>query len=129
VQNPDAVHPTYLKSIALVDVASDGLLQTSEPLDEWRNESDCGVATFKRPDGSIVPLNCAAPRRALIKDVDGSFLGGLAGNGSSRVLGTTLHGGWRTPRHASGYDQSQARALWSRSFNRTSARGRGRRAG
>jgi hypothetical protein len=105
VQTPDAVHPTYLKDMALVDVATDGLLLASEPLDEWRNESDCGEATFKRPDGSIVPLNCAGPRRALYRDVDGSLLGGIAGNRSSGIPGATLHGGWRQPRHASGFDQ------------------------
>jgi hypothetical protein len=105
VQLPDAVHPHYFKDMTVTNVAPDGLIKMAEPLEEWRNESDCGEATYKRDDGSVVKLNCAGPRRAFFKDVDGSLLGGLAGNSTMGKPGTTLHGGWREPRHTSGYDQ------------------------
>jgi hypothetical protein len=39
-----------------------GLTHMAEPDPKWRNEADCGLATFNRSDGSTVNLNCAGGR-------------------------------------------------------------------
>jgi hypothetical protein len=63
MQHVCAISPQVTK----VRVAEEGLFKLSEPDPDWRNEADCGEATFKRPDGSLVPLNCAGPRHTYFR--------------------------------------------------------------
>jgi hypothetical protein len=56
-----------------VRVAEGGLFKLEEPDPSWRGESDCGEATFRRPDGSIIPLNCAGPRHTYFRCGQGVY--------------------------------------------------------
>jgi hypothetical protein len=56
---PDAAHPVFMAATNLQSVAAAGLVLQREPDPEWRNEADCGMATFNRSDGRSILLNCA----------------------------------------------------------------------
>ena len=60
---PDASHPHFFDTINLQSTAAQGLVLMNEPDPEWRNEADCGMATFNRSDGRSIPLNCAGRQR------------------------------------------------------------------
>lgn len=45
----------------------EGLFHMYSPDPDWRNEADCGMAEYKRPDGSTLPLNCAGPKHAYFR--------------------------------------------------------------
>jgi hypothetical protein len=85
--------------VTRVRVADGGLFKLEEPDPEWRNEADCGEATFRRPDDSIVPLNCAGPRHSYFRcatmepyQEGGCRKGGGAGDGRRVLLcWATLH--------------------------------------
>ena len=66
---PDAFHPHEFSDIRLsnVDVGNGALLKLHGPDPSWRNPSDCGTATFMRPDGTTVDLNCDGPKHILLK--------------------------------------------------------------
>ena len=66
---PDAFHPHEFSDIRLsnVDVGNGALLKLHGPDPSWRNPSDCGTATFERPDGTTVDLNCDGPNHILLK--------------------------------------------------------------
>nr|CAB3264911.1 fibrocystin-L-like [Phallusia mammillata] len=63
--NEDAFHPTYLKAITLVDVEQESKVLLDRPSLGKVNPSDC------------VDMECDAKKKVLIKDLDGSFLGGV----------------------------------------------------
>jgi hypothetical protein len=50
-------------------VTDEGLFHMYSPDPDWRNEADCGMAEYKRPDGSTLPLNCAGPKHAYFRCV------------------------------------------------------------
>jgi hypothetical protein len=106
VQAPDAQHPQYFSGMSLAGIAPDGLLHLGQPSPSWRNPSDCGVGSFARADGSVVPLNCAGLKHALYKDVDSSLFPRTADLVATTQLSAT--GAWAGLRHASGYDQGTA---------------------
>jgi hypothetical protein len=73
---PDAFHPHFLASSNVLDTPRAALLYLYGQDPEWRNEADCGVATFKDPrDGTLLPLNCNGPRHVYFRDLDGSLTG------------------------------------------------------
>lgn len=82
-----------------VNVPDAGLFLMHGPDPEWRNEADCGEATYTRPDGSTIPLNCAGPKHAYFRDSDGSLTG---------VPGSTVLGAYNAPRSDSLIDQGSA---------------------
>ncbi|KAG1667228.1 hypothetical protein FOA52_009793 [Chlamydomonas sp. UWO 241] len=80
VKQADVFHPHHFWGTTLVNVAQNGLLYLQDSDPAWRNEADCGEATFTQPSGGTLLLNCAGPRHALFRDMDGSMLstGGVA---------------------------------------------------
>ena len=48
-------------------VPDEGMFYMYGPDPAWRNEADCGMAEYQRPDGSILPLNCAGPKHAYFR--------------------------------------------------------------
>ncbi|CAG9461071.1 unnamed protein product [Pedinophyceae sp. YPF-701] len=72
---PDAFHPHYLKNSAKVNVPLSGMLKMIEPDPGWRRPSDCDIATYRRKDGSTLPLNCDGLEHTYFKDIDGTFFG------------------------------------------------------
>ena len=114
MQAPDAQHPQYFSQMTVTNVSTGGLLRLAEPSPGWRVPSDCGEATYPRPDGTVVDLNCDGLKHALYRDVDGSLLGArvdaqstAAAESSSaqRAANRTVVGAWAAPRHGSGIDQ------------------------
>jgi hypothetical protein len=102
-----------------------GLAHMAEPDPKWRNEADCGMATFNRSDGTTISLNCAGglqwllqllassatsfiaktphclilaagPRHVYYRDLDGTLTGSA---------GATILGAYLTPRADSLIDQ------------------------
>jgi hypothetical protein len=61
----DAAHPHFFSGGATIN--SPGLFQLTGPKAEWRNEADCGTASYKLPDGSQLPLNCQGPRHSMFR--------------------------------------------------------------
>lgn len=53
--------------VTKVSVTDEGLFHMYSPDPDWRNEADCGMAEYKRPDGSTLPLNCAGPKHAYFR--------------------------------------------------------------
>jgi hypothetical protein len=53
----------------------------------WRNEADCGFQTYKRADGSVIPLNCAGPAHVYWRDLDGSLLSSGDASGQGVMAG------------------------------------------
>lgn len=47
--------------VSKVSVPDEGLFYMHSPDPDWRNKADCGMAQYKRADGSTLPLNCAGP--------------------------------------------------------------------
>jgi hypothetical protein len=82
--------------VTKANVPDAGLFFMHSPDPEWRNEADCGEATYTRPDGTTIPLNCAGPKHAYFRDNDGSLTG---------VNGSTVLGAYPTQRSASQIDQ------------------------
>ncbi|KAG1658047.1 hypothetical protein FOA52_004206 [Chlamydomonas sp. UWO 241] len=74
-KQPDAFHPHHFWGTRLINVTEDGLLLLEDSDPAWRNEADCGEATFDAPTGETLLLNCAGPRHALFRDMDGAMLG------------------------------------------------------
>jgi len=48
-------------------VPDGGLFYMHSPDPDWRNEADCGMAEYKRSDGSTLALNCAGPKHAYFR--------------------------------------------------------------
>lgn len=63
------------------------MFKLTGPNPMWRNEADCGEATFKRPDGTVIPLNCAGPAHLYFRDLDGTLLAGGAASGRGTQTG------------------------------------------
>lgn len=84
--NPEAFHPTALRQSTLVSVTPEGLFKHYDMNPAWRNENDCGEATYTRSDGTVINLNCSGPRHVQWNDVDGSLTGVIG----SVVAGTFL---------------------------------------
>ncbi|KAG2432951.1 hypothetical protein HXX76_008679 [Chlamydomonas incerta] len=105
---PDAFHPHYLYRSNVVNVRStttdNGLFLFTGPNPDWRNEADCGFQTYTQPDGSSLALNCAGPKHAFFRDMDGTLLPGLAGSGWTAKPGDTAVGYYGAPRSFP-YDQ------------------------
>jgi len=55
--------------ITWANVEHDAKIQIQEPNPSWRNIADCGVTQ-----------DCSGLKNVVMKDMDGSFLGGAAGN-------------------------------------------------
>jgi hypothetical protein len=76
---PDAFHPHFLARSTLVDTPQAALFKLYGQDPDWRNEADCGVATWKDPaDGAVIPLNCNGPRHVYFRDTDGSLTGAVS---------------------------------------------------
>lgn len=56
--------PYHGLQVTKASVTDEGLFYMYSPDPDWRNEADCGMAEYKRPDGSTLPLNCAGPKHA-----------------------------------------------------------------
>ena len=57
----------YPLQITKINVPDAGLFKLYNSDPEWRNEADCGEATYKRSDGSIIDLNCAGPKHTYFR--------------------------------------------------------------
>lgn len=114
MQAPDAQYPQYFREMTTTNVSTGGLLHLAEPDPGWRVPADCGEATYPRPDGSVVDLNCDGLKHALYRDLDGTLLGALVAAettssqesaSAARAANSTIVGAWAQPRHVSGIDQ------------------------
>ncbi len=61
-----------------------GMVRSVGPDPEWRNEADCGFQTYKRADGSVIPLNCAGPAHVYWRDLDGTLFSSNDNSGSAK---------------------------------------------
>jgi hypothetical protein len=82
----DANYPMYVTKSNVINIALDGLFHLTGPDPGWRNEADCGFQQFTQPDGSILPLNCAGGKHAMIMDTDGT-LTGIVGSVNGQYAG------------------------------------------
>ena len=78
-----------------------GMVKLTGPNPGWRNEADCGEDTYKRPDGTLIKLNCAGPSHAYFRDLDGTLFADAGNeNGPSITAGVFGDAGRSFP-----YDQ------------------------
>ncbi|GFR40478.1 hypothetical protein Agub_g1045 [Astrephomene gubernaculifera] len=92
----DVFYPHLFSNMNIVNVstgASQGLVFHNPADPNWRNERDCYDIDYTRPDGSVIPLNCAGPKHVYWRDLDGSLFGNLA---ATSTIAGAFHSGPRT---------------------------------